>query len=279
MAAVIPVWLGFSLAIHDAAFQWFWVIPILVATLLIQIGTNISNDYYDWKKGADTSERIGPQRVTQSGMLKPQQVKLGFLLVFAIAILVGIPLALRGGWVIVAIGLTSIFFGIFYTAGPFALAYRGLSEIFVIFYFGIIAVSGTEYLLTLTWDGISFWCGLATGLVSTSLLIINNVRDIPTDQKSKKLTLPARFGLRFGLLEYSLSLILAVLVAVMVVLIYLQPLFLFTLFPLYLYSFLLIRQAYTAKNREDYITVLIATTKFQWLFGALFGATLILGYS
>ncbi|MCX7835905.1 MAG: 1,4-dihydroxy-2-naphthoate octaprenyltransferase [bacterium] len=277
VAAVIPVWIGFALATHETSFQWIWVIPILIATLLIQIGTNISNDYFDWKKGADTAERIGPTRVTQSGLLSPNQVKLGFIIAFALAIVVGIPLALRGGWIIVFIGLSSVLLGIFYTAGPFAIAYRGLSEIFVILYFGIVAVTGTEYLLTLSWDTLSIWCGIPTGLLSTSLLIMNNIRDIPTDQKSGKWTLPARFGLRFGLMEFAFSLILAIGIAVGIVWIHFQLLYLFTLFPLYIYTYLIIRRAYLARSREEYLDLLSITAKYQWLFGILFGSAILLG--
>lgn len=277
IAAIAPVWIGFALASHEETFSPIWIFPILFATILIQIGTNVANDYYDWKKGADTNERIGPQRVTQSGLLLPHQVKLGFILLFSVAILIGFPLALRGGWSIVAIGLTSVACGILYTAGPYAFAYRGWSELFVILYFGIIAVTGTEYLLTLSWNWNSIWAGVPIGLLATALLIINNVRDIQTDKKIGKLTLPARYGSSFGLFEYSVCIILAVLMSISFIYRSYEWFSLVSLIPLVPYAYILIRQAYQSRSNEEYIHVLVFTAKYQFLFGVLFGVAILLG--
>ena len=144
-AAVAPVLIGTALAISDGMFHLLSCLLCFLASILIQIGTNFSNDYYDFLKGADTTERLGPKRVTQSGLLEPDAVKQLFIIVFGLAVLCGVFLVVRGGWPILLIGLLSIASGILYTGGPFPLAYHGFGDIFVLLFFGPIAVSGTYY--------------------------------------------------------------------------------------------------------------------------------------
>lgn len=170
----------------------------LMASFLIQIGTNLVNDAVDFKKGADTEKRIGPQRITQAGILSAKQVMLLGSLCFALAIACGIPLVLEGGWVIVGIGLASVLMGYAYTAGPFPLAYLGLGDLFVVLFFGLLAVAGIVFLNTGEWYSEALVLGLQIGFHATVLIAINNLRDRTGDQLVKKKTLAVRFGVQFS---------------------------------------------------------------------------------
>ena len=185
----------------------FSALAALLGALLIQIGTNLSNDYFDFVKGADTEERLGPARATQAGWIRPEIILRSSLLVFAAAVIIGIFLVLRGGWPIVLIGIASVICGILYTGGPYPLAYLGLGEIFVVIFFGPVATLGTYYVQTLEFSKEVFIAGLAPGLISTALIAVNNLRDIPTDIKAQKRTLAVRFGYRFARIEYTLCIL------------------------------------------------------------------------
>ena len=170
----------------------------LAASFLIQIGTNLVNDAVDFKKGADNEKRIGPQRITQAGILTANQVMALGTLCFILAILCGIPLVLKGGWPIVAIGVASVAMGYSYTAGPFPLAYLGLGDLFVIIFFGLIAVMGMVFIMTGQWSFDAFWLGLQIGFHATVLIAINNLRDVNGDREVNKKTLAVRFGVTFS---------------------------------------------------------------------------------
>ena len=185
----------------------FSALAALLGALLIQIGTNLSNDYFDFVKGADTEERLGPARATQAGWIRPEIILRSSLLLFAAAVIIGIFLVLRGGWPIVLIGITSVICGILYTGGPYPLAYLGLGEIFVVIFFGPVATLGTYYVQALEFSKEVFIAGLAPGLISTALIAVNNLRDIPTDIKARKRTLAVRFGYRFARIEYTLCIL------------------------------------------------------------------------
>ena len=185
----------------------FSALVALLGALLIQIGTNLSNDYFDFVKGADTEERLGPARATQAGWIRPEIILRSSLLVFAAAVIIGIFLVLRGGWPIVLIGIASVICGILYTGGPYPLAYLGLGEIFVVIFFGPVATLGTYYVQALEFSKEVFIAGLAPGLISTALIAVNNLRDIPTDIKARKRTLAVRFGYRFARIEYTLCIL------------------------------------------------------------------------
>jgi 1,4-dihydroxy-2-naphthoate octaprenyltransferase len=197
-AALIPIFVGSGLAYSQQGFVvWKVVLFSLVSALSIQIATNLFNDAIDFKKGADDHQRIGPQRVTQSKLLTPKQVYLfaGIFLVLALSF--GIPLVIRGGWVIVSIGIVSMFLAYGYTGGPLPLAYKGLGDLFVILFFGIIAVGGVYYLHTLDYKISAFVSGLQVGVLATVLIAINNLRDINQDRLANKKTLAVRFGENF----------------------------------------------------------------------------------
>lgn len=208
-AGTIPIIVGTALVIASGH-NVYWQLSLwaLLSTLFIQIGTNLVNDVMDFKKGADTKNRLGPQRVTQGGLLSPQVVMIGALISFVLALLFGIPLVIRGGETILIIGLCSLFLAYAYTGGPFPLAYKGLGDLFVILFFGIIAVSGVYYLHTLTFSWSAFVAGLQVGFLSTVLIAINNLRDIEQDRLANKKTLAVRFGRGFARFEI-LFLILA----------------------------------------------------------------------
>jgi len=204
-AAVVPVVVGFSLArfAHWPSFAF-----ALGGALLIQIGTNFVNDALDFRKGADTHERLGPLRVTQAGLLSADAVLRGAYVCFALAAVCGVPLIARGGWPIVAIGLTSIAAAYAYTGGPYPLAYHGLGELFVMVFFGVVAVGGTYYLQVLRIDRDALLAGVACGALAIVLLAINNLRDLPHDRASNKRTLAARFGPGFARAEIAVMALL-----------------------------------------------------------------------
>ena len=208
VAAIVPVIVAAAYASRSAGMVWPTLVCALASALCIQIGTNLANDYSDFKKGADTAERLGPVRVTQAGLIAPRQVKAGAMIAFGLAVLFGIPLILRGGWPILLIGVLSIFSGWAYTGGPYPLGYNGLGELFVFLFFGIAAVVGTDYALTLRWDPVALVIACIPGLHASALLAINNLRDVDTDRAVGKRTLAARFGRAFGRWEFAILILL-----------------------------------------------------------------------
>lgn len=211
-AAVGPVLIGFALAFREDAHHLPSVLLAAVVALLIQAGTNMVNDYSDFRKGVDTEDRVGPVRVTQAGLISPEKMKTGMGVVLFLIVLFSIPLVLRGGLPILIIGVLSVVSGILYTAGPFPLGYNGLGDIFVLIFFGPVAVGGTYYVQALKAGPVPIIAGVGVGLISVAILCINNLRDHEEDQKSGKNTLNILFGKNFGKFEYLSSLILAALV-------------------------------------------------------------------
>lgn len=208
-AALVPIVAATLLARADTGIV-IWKISIyaLLASFFIQIGTNLFNDALDYKKGADTSARLGPVRVTQSGLLTMEQVMTGGMICFALAVLFGIPLIFTGGWPLAVILILSVLSGYFYTGGPKPLAYSGLGDPFVIIFFGFVATVSVYYLQTGAVSFGSFLAGAQIGLLITALLAVNNLRDIEGDAKSNKRTLPVRFGKTFGRVEISVLILL-----------------------------------------------------------------------
>lgn len=208
-AGAAPVLIGVAMAIDAGAWHWPASIAAILGALLIQIGTNFANDYFDFAKGTDTADRIGPTRATQSGLIAPQTMKRAAMLTFALVFIPGLYIIYRGGWPFLAIGLISIACGVLYTGGPFPLGYLGLGDIFVLIFFGPVAVAGTYYLNALTLPLEILIAGLAPGLFSVAILTVNNLRDIDGDRIAGKKTLAVRFGLTFARAEYLLSLLIA----------------------------------------------------------------------
>jgi 1,4-dihydroxy-2-naphthoate octaprenyltransferase len=201
-AALVPCVTASLLALGlNKEFHGTYLLWALLSAISIQIGTNLINDAFDFKKGADTEERLGPQRITQAGVLRHQQVFALGSIFFLMAVGFGVPLVLRGGWPLVAIGLISVIMGYAYTAGPFPLAYVGLGDLFVILFFGTIAVGGMYYLQTLQWNMDCLVLGLQIGFLATVLIAINNLRDRDGDNKVGKKTMAVRFGEKFSKYE------------------------------------------------------------------------------
>lgn len=211
-AAAAPVILGTALALADGKFQWGPALAALTGALLLQIGANLANDVFDYHKGADTEQRLGPMRVTQAGLLAPRQVMTGMWIVFGLAVLVGLYLTWVAGWPVVWIGLLSIAAAIAYTGGPFPLGYYGLGEIGVFLFFGLAAVCGTYYVQAEQLSLAAVLAAFPMGFISSAILAVNNLRDIETDRAAGKHTLAARFGLAWARREYLILLIAAYLV-------------------------------------------------------------------
>lgn len=215
-AAIAPVMLGTAMAIGDGVHHFPTALAALLGALLIQIGTNLANDYFDFKKGADTADRAGPVRVTQAGLVTPQRMMTWIAIIFVLAIWVCFWLIQRAGWPIAAIGGVSILCGILYTAGPWPLGYLGLGEILVIIFFGMVAVAGTYYAQSLEMNLAIILAGLGPGFFSAAILVINNIRDIETDRQCNKKTLAVRFGRSFALSEYLFFILAGSLIPVLV---------------------------------------------------------------
>ncbi len=208
-AALVPVMVGTALAFGLGVGRWLPALAALVGAMFIQVGTNLTNDYFDFKKGADTEERVGPRRVTQSGLIAPETVLASALACFGLAVLTGVYLVGVGGWPIVAIGVASVLSGYAYTGGPYPLAYHGLGDVFVFVFFGLVAVPGTFYVQALTVSPAAWCAAVPVGAIGTALLVVNNLRDAATDVKAGKRTLVVRWGTPAGKVEYALLLALA----------------------------------------------------------------------
>lgn len=272
-AAVVPVLAGTAAAMADGHFRALPFLAALGAAVLIQVGTNFANDYFDFLKGADTAERLGPVRVTQSGLLSPEAVRNATILTFVLAALIGLYLVAVGGWPILIVGLLSIAAGVLYTGGPWPLGYHGLGDLFVFVFFGVIAVTGTYYLHTGTVTLGALGSSVPVGCLVTAILVVNNLRDINTDRAAGKRTLAVRIGARATRIQYLLLLAVA----------YLAPPVrwalgssLWALLPWLTLPLAvpLARRVLTAEGRA-LNPALKATARLHLLYGALFAASLL----
>lgn len=210
-AAVIPVMVGTALAAAHRSADYGSAAICLAFALLVQIGTNFANDYFDFVQGADTPARVGPRRAVAAGLIAPRTMLVATWLVLGLAFAVGLLLVRQGGWVLLPIGIVSIACAIAYTGGPFPLGYNGLGDVFVFIFFGLVAVGATFYvqLGSVPPDVIS--CAAAIGLLAANILVANNYRDVETDAKAGKKTLVVRFGRKFAVWQYALSHLVALL--------------------------------------------------------------------
>ena len=273
VAGVVPVAVGSALALRDGAFLPLAAGMALLGALLIQIGTNLTNDYFDFVRGADTADRLGPARVTQQGLLKPRSVRAGAFVCFALAVMVGLYLVAVGGWPILVIGLASVLAGYAYTGGPYPLGYHGLGDVFVLVFFGLVAVGGTYFLQAQALTPTALMAAIPVGALGVALLAVNNVRDAATDARAGKRTLVVRFGTGFGRAEWVAMVALAFATPVVlwatgtVGAAVLLPLL---AFPLVVTPFRLVR------NQTGVVlnTALAATARLQLVFGLLFAVGL-----
>ncbi len=273
-ASVTPVMVGTACAISVSGFRLGAAFAALGVAVSIQIGTNLSNDVLDFDRGADTKHRVGPLRAVQSGLLSRGQVWAGAWIAFGICMACGLYLAAVAGWPVLVVGAVSIASGLLYTAGPWALAYVGLGDLFVIFFFGLVAVAGTVYVQALQAPATAWWAGLAVGALAAAILVVNNLRDLETDAIAGKRTLAVRFGARFARLEYAALLLVAHLAMLALV-----P----RLGPWPLLSWLALPFAIAVlrsvwRNEDAALNdVLAATARLLLVFGVLLSAGIVLG--
>jgi 1,4-dihydroxy-2-naphthoate octaprenyltransferase len=218
-AAFAPVAVGSACAWHVGGFRRDAALAALVGAFLIQIATNFANDMFDFQKGADTEERLGPTRAAQAGLLTVGQLRRGIIVTFALAIGIGIYLTWIAGPAVIVIGLASMAAGLAYTGGPFPLAYNGLGDVFVLAFFGFVAVCGTAFVQALFVPDIAWAASVPIGALATAILVVNNVRDFEGDARAGKTTLVVRFGRQGGVREYAFLLVAA----------YATPVFMFLL--------------------------------------------------
>ena len=208
-AAASGVVMGSALAWMDHAFHILPAFAALCVALLLQIGSNVANDVYDFERGADTSERRGPLRVTQAGFLTPAQMKRGMWIIFGLAALFGLYLAYLRGWLVIILGVAAIISAIAYTGGPFPLSYYGLGDVFVFIFFGLMCVVGTYFVQTGSGSVAAWWMSVSIGLMITDILVVNNLRDLDNDRSAHKRTLAVLIGERWTRIQYVFFMILS----------------------------------------------------------------------
>lgn len=216
-AALGPVIVGTAMAVEAGGGHLTTAVFTILSATFIQVGVNYHNDYLDYVQGTDTEERTGPLRVTQAGLVDPTTMRRATIGVFCAAIACGGYLMYRGGWPIVTIGVASIGTALWYTGGPYSLARLGLADVAVFVFFGPVAVAGTYYVQALACPPEVIVAGIGPGLFSVGILLVNNVRDAPTDRDAGKRTLVVRFGRRFGVLLYAVCLAAAVCLPILLV--------------------------------------------------------------
>lgn len=274
-AAVAPVAVGSAFAWRDGGFAGLAAAECLVFALLIQVGTNFANDYYDFRRGADTERRVGPVRAVASGLVAPRVMRTAMRAVFAAAFVVGLGLLGRGGPWLLAVGLASIFCGIAYTGGPFPLGYHGLGDVFVFLFFGLVAVSATYFVQAGRLTGEVVGAAVPVGLLAANILVANNYRDAENDALAGKRTLVVRFGRRFARIQYEVSLGIALAVPIVA---WARGGTAWRLLPVVLAPFAasLARRLRTAGSAPELIRLLGDSGKFLALYAALFAAGVVL---
>jgi 1,4-dihydroxy-2-naphthoate octaprenyltransferase len=272
-AAVVPVAVGTACAAAISHVAWPAALAALAGALAIQIGTNFANDVFDAEKGADGPDRIGPTRAVSAGLISAAAMKRAMILAFAVAAAFGLYLVSIAGWPIVAIGIASILSGIAYTGGP-ALGYRGLGDVFVLAFFGFVAVCGTVYVQLFSVPALAIAASIPVGALATAILVVNNLRDRHTDVRAGKRTLAVRFGRGAALAEYAL-LLLASYVVPLVLAVADRPWVALALLSAPL-AVVRLRQLVAAVTGPEFNRSLAATAQLLMLHGALFAAGLAL---
>ncbi len=212
-AAVAPVLVGTALAGFEHVFHPLRFVAALLGAVFIQVGTNLSNDYSDARRGADAEDRLGPVRVTAGGLVPPKQVLVATYVSFGLAVLAGAYLIAVAGWELLLVGAASILAGVAYTGGPRPYGYEGLGEVFVFLFFGIVAVAGSYFVQVTHLEWEAFALAVPVGLLAASILVVNNVRDIDSDRRAGKRTLAVRIGRHRTRILYAVIVYLAFLLA------------------------------------------------------------------
>jgi 1,4-dihydroxy-2-naphthoate octaprenyltransferase len=275
LAAGSSVVVGTALAWRDGGFLPGPALASLAIALLLQIGSNLANDVYDDERGADTADRLGPTRVTQSGLLTRAQVKNGMKAVFAAAFMLGLYLTWVRGPLVLLIGAAAIVSAIAYTGGPYPLGYHGLGEVFVFLFFGVTAVVGTYWVQAGAVSGVVWLMSVPPGLLITAIIVVNNLRDVEQDRAVGKRTLSARIGVAATRWEYAACLAVPYLVvAGAVVTGVLPPLAMLTWLSLPL-AWATTRTVFTVAGRP-LNEALARTGQLSLLFSVLFAIGLVL---
>ncbi|MGF1483671.1 MAG: 1,4-dihydroxy-2-naphthoate polyprenyltransferase [Opitutales bacterium] len=277
-AAVAPVLVGTCLAAHADAFEPVAAVLCLGFAILIQVGTNFANDYFDARKGADTPERIGPTRAVAAGLISEASMKRATYGVLGLAFMVGLGIVPFGGWWLVGVGVASVVFALAYTAGPYPLAYIGLGDVFVFIFFGLVAVGFTYYVQAGSFCRNAWVAGAACGALATNILVVNNIRDRLSDEKANKRTLIVRFGRMYGVLQFWLASLLASFVPVFL---YLQPdspygPWILLPVPLFLFGSFQRVLLMRAKTREAYARLLTFSAVTLVVWAVLFSAGVLI---
>lgn len=269
--AMVPVAMGAAIAhVESGSIAWLPLLAILMAALLIQVGTNLYNDAGDALRGADGPNRLGPQRAVASGWLSAHAVQRAAQFSFAVAVLIGIYLVLLGGWPILLLGVLSVAAGVGYTGGRTPIAYTFLGELFVFLFFGVAAVVGTVWILSAQWSGSALWSGSAVGLIAAAVLVVNNYRDMDTDEPVGKRTLAVHLGRNNTRHLYLLLLLLPFALLMEVIDPLQRPNILWSVLPLLPYALYLGWSIYRMPHGEQLNRLLLQTAQLQLLFGVLF---------
>jgi len=274
-AAVVPVLVGSAAAASDNKFILLYASIALICSLLIQIGTNFTNDLYDHLKGADNEKRKGPLRVMVNGLISVTEMKMGIVIVFLTAFALGLYLVYTGGYIVLVIGIASIIAGIAYTAGPYPLAYNGLGDFFVFMFFGVVGTAGSYFVQAHTFSYLPFLCSIPVGALITNILVVNNYRDIDEDRAANKYTLAVKFGRVFTRYQFIFLLLIS----------FIMPLILYFGFDFNFWVFLpyltipialrLIKMIYSFEGKELNKTLEL-TARLSALFGLLLSAGILL---
>ncbi len=274
-AAVVPVVVGTTVARAAGGIAWGPALAALAGSLAIQIGTNFANDVFDAEKGADGPDRLGPTRAVATGLISAAAMKRAMIIAFAIATGFGVYLASVGGWPVVAIGLASIASGIAYTGGPWPLGYHGLGDLFVMIFFGFVAVCGTAYVQLATVPCLAVWAAIPVGALATAIIVVNNLRDRLQDVRVGKRTLAVRLGRGGAIAEYAILLGASYVVAIGLATAYRHWWLLLPLASLPL-AIVRLRALVRAVTGPEFNDCLAATGKLLLAYGVLFAIGLCL---
>jgi 1,4-dihydroxy-2-naphthoate polyprenyltransferase len=275
-AALVPVAVGSACAHAAGSFRARPALACLAGAMLLQIAANFANDLFDYEKGADTAERLGPTRAVQAGLLTPRAVKRGLALTLGLALLVGVYLTAIAGWPVVVIGLASIAAALAYTAGPYPLGYHGLGDVFVMLFFGGVAVAGTVYVQALDIPSSTWPAAIAVGALATAILVVNNLRDRETDARAGKRTLAVRWGKQGAIAEYTLLLVMAYAAPVLLVVsggLAVTALLPGVTLPRALYLLVQVRK----REGKELNLVLVSTAQLLLTFGLMLAAGIAVG--
>ncbi len=275
LAAIVPVIVGTSIAVHDGKFDAAAAMIALLCSIFIQIGTNFTNDLFDFLRGTDKKDRLGPQRAVVSGLLSINEMKIGTAFTFGLSFILGLYLVYHGGWIVLLIGVLSIAAGIAYTAGPLPLAYNGLGDVAAFLFFGLIGTVGTYFVQAHEFTWMSFWASIPVGSLITNILVVNNYRDREEDRSNGKNTLAVILGEKFSRIQYLLFMAISYLILFIVYFTFKNDLFVFLPLLSLPLSVKLIRMIYTLRGRELNKTLEL-TAKLSAIYGFLFAAGILL---